>query len=175
MPIALFYGNYLYSDACFGILAIPLCLSLFYSICVFKDRETAKSHKLLLSAGLVSLLCVAVLNLSMGGVIFRYSADLTAIAVPMSLFLLFGLYERIAGIEHSLAVLPFAEAESTDKAEMPHIPLSPRESTAYTLCTLLLLVSFAVCALVTVSRNPNLAAMSAEAFGRLFNFFVFWR
>ena len=173
------YGNYLYSDACFGILAIPLCLSLFYSICVFKDRETAKAHKLLLSAGLVSLLCVAVLNLSMGGVIFRYSADLTAIAVPMSLFLLFGLYERIAGIEHAEEPLLCAEAENADgteaKAEKPHVLLSARESTAYTLCTLLLLASLAVCALVTVSRNPNLTAMSAEAFGRLFNFFVFWR
>ena len=170
------YGNYLYSDVCFGVLAIPLCLALFYGICVFKDREVRKSSKLLLSAGLFSLLCVAALNLSMGGVIFRYSADLTAIAVPMSLFLLFGFYERVAGIEHNGETLLCAEAEKGGtEIRSAQIPRSSRESTAYTVCTLLLLATFAVCALVTISRNANLTVMPAELFGRIFNFLVFWR
>ena len=174
------YGNYLYSDVCFGVLAIPLCLSLFYSVCVFKDRAAKKSHKLLLWSGLLSLLCVAVLNFSMGGVMFRYSADLTAIAVPMSLFLLFGFYERMSEGEStpSCALYENNDTERERVHGTENIALikeSPRESIAYTLCMLLLFATLAVCASVTVSINPNLARMSGEGFYRLFDFFVFWR
>ena len=138
------------------MLAIPLCFSLFYSISVFKDSAVSRANKILLSSALASILCVSVLNFSMGGVIFRYSADITAIAIPLSLFLLFSFYTRLSETENG----------GTKSAS---------ESIAYTLCMLLLFATFAVCALVTISRNPNLSAMSSEGFCRLFNFFVFWR
>ena len=173
------YGNYLYSDVCFGVLAIPLCLSLFYSICVFKDRATKKLHKALLLSGLFSLLCVAVLNFSMGGVMFRYTADLTPIAVPMSLFLLFGFYERMSECESTPSCVLCESDERLKTASCEEnaalIKESPQESVAYNLCVLLLLATLAVCAAVTVSINSNLARMSSDGFSKLFNFFVFWR
>lgn len=173
------YGNYLYSDVCFGVLAIPLCLSLFYSICVFKDRATKKSHKALLLSGIFSLLCVAVLNFSMGGVMFRYTADLTPIAVPMSLFLLFGFYERMSECESTPSCVLCESDEGLEIASCEEnaalIKESPQESVAYTLSVLLLLATLAVCAAVTVSINSNLARMSSDGFSKLFNFFVFWR
>lgn len=80
-----------YSDASFGLFAIPLMLALFGGIVVLVRKKVPLYHKILFASSAVGLFVVALLNYSIGGVIFRYSCDLTLFAAMMSVFVIFEL------------------------------------------------------------------------------------
>lgn len=74
------YGRYVYVDSGLGIFATPFMLVLLLSPVVFKKKSVSRNKKLLFGAALLSLPLTAFLNFCLGGVIFRYTADLSLLA-----------------------------------------------------------------------------------------------
>ena len=86
------YGRSLYIDSNFGIFAIPFMLSLFLSPVIFRSKTTSRNGKIMLSAMPLSLFVTAYLDMCMGGVIFRYTADLLPAAAVLSAAVIFEAY-----------------------------------------------------------------------------------
>ena len=74
------YGRYVYVDSGLGIFAAPFMLMLLLSPVVFKKKSIGTNKKILFGAALFSLPLTAFLNFCLGGVIFRYTADLSLLA-----------------------------------------------------------------------------------------------
>lgn len=85
------YGHYVYVDTGLGLLAIPMMWSLFGSVGVFLSKKSRREDKILLGSLLVGLLAVAFFDFCLGGVIFRYTCDLTLLAAFAAMALLFSL------------------------------------------------------------------------------------
>lgn len=89
------YGHFVYIDANFGLFTIPLTLSLFLSpIIIFLTKEPLY-RKVIILCSLMGLILIAWINFCMGGVIFRYTADLTIIASFFSLIIIILLYDMV--------------------------------------------------------------------------------
>lgn len=73
-------GRYVYVDNGLGIFAMPFMLLLLLSPVVFKKKSISRSRKILFAAALASLPVTAFLNFCLGGVIFRYTADISLVA-----------------------------------------------------------------------------------------------
>lgn len=78
------YGKLIYTDSNFGIFAFPFMLSLLLSPVLLKSKKVSASGKALLSAALASLAATALLDFCLGGVIFRYTADISLVAAFVS-------------------------------------------------------------------------------------------
>lgn len=78
------YGKQVYIDSNFGIFAMPFMLSLLLSPVLFKSKKIPVGGKIMLASSLLALLTTAYLNFSYGGVIFRYTADITVLAAFVS-------------------------------------------------------------------------------------------
>lgn len=78
------YGKQVYIDSNIGIFALPFMLSLLLSPVLFKSRKISGRGKTMLAFSLVSLFVTAYLNFSYGGVIFRYTADISVLAAFVS-------------------------------------------------------------------------------------------
>ncbi len=93
------YGTYVYVDTGMGLFAIPLMLSLFLAFPTLRSKKKTPFAKSLLLCLLCGFFFVAFMNFCLGGVIFRYTADLTMLASVLSVILLFSFHEQTA--EHS--------------------------------------------------------------------------
>lgn len=89
------YGRSLYIDSNFGILALPFMLSLLLSPVIFRSKSAPRENRIMLSVLLISLGVTAYADMCMGGVIFRYTADLLPAAAFLSAAILLEVY-RIA-------------------------------------------------------------------------------
>lgn len=78
------YGKNMYTDSNFGIFAFPFMLSLLLSPVLLKSKKISGNGKAMLSASIVSLLLTAFLDFCMGGVIFRYTTDISLVAAFVS-------------------------------------------------------------------------------------------
>ncbi len=78
------YGKQVYIDSNFGIFAMPFMLSLLLSFAFFKSKKITGAGKALLASSLLAIILTAYINFSYGGVIFRYTADLTVFAAFVS-------------------------------------------------------------------------------------------
>lgn len=78
------YGKQVYIDSNFGIFAMPFMLSLLLSPVLFKSKKISGAGKIVLASSLFAMLLTAYLNFSYGGVIFRYTADITVLAAFVS-------------------------------------------------------------------------------------------
>lgn len=74
------YGSLTYVDSGLGIFAMPFMLMLFASAAIFKSKRLCKGRKALLATALASLVVTAFFDFCMGGVIFRYTADISLYA-----------------------------------------------------------------------------------------------
>lgn len=158
------YGHYVYIDANFGLFSLPLFCSLLLSPAVLFLKNRTRYEKSLLLSLSIGLLTVALLDFSLGGVIFRYVADLTVPAALASVFLCFALY-------------------SENRPDAVHIPLcdsatyatvSDRYTKKRALTVALLLfflLSCAVSLLLSLSYNANLTKYATEIFISLKNLF----
>ena len=77
-------GKQMYIDSNFGIFAFPFMLGLIFSPVLIKSKKISARGKIMLLSSLAALLITAYLNFSFGGVIFRYTADLTVLAAFVS-------------------------------------------------------------------------------------------
>lgn len=165
-----YVGKFIYTEWSFGILAIPLSLALLYGVYLLFAKRTGGSVRALLACGLSSLIIISLVNFSLGGVMFRYSADLTAISSPMALILLISLCDI------DTRTMPATKLPNANFSLQTTVKkLLNRRTAACTFSVLLLLWSLTVTFAITVSANPNLSDVPSGIYNSLYSFFVFWR
>ena len=156
------YGHFVYIDAGLGLFSLPIfCALLLAPVARFMKKRTAYEKALLVSL-LIGLVVLALLNFSLGGAIFRYTADLTVLGAIGAVAFLFAIYTTVAG---------------TDKRSESHrhetVAPVPRERLAYSAIVIFLLISIAVALLLSISYNANLTKYSANLFTSILRFFTF--
>ncbi len=82
------YGRFIYVDSNFGIFAVPFMISLLLSVMIFGSKRYSRQGKALLASGIASLFITAFANYCLGGVIFRYTADISLVAAFLSAVIL---------------------------------------------------------------------------------------
>ena len=142
------YGGYLYVDTGMGLFAIPLMIGLIALLFVFTSKKQTRFIKVLTASVLVGSLVTVWINMCLGGVIFRYTSDVT---LPLS-------------IAATLALFSFCEraSESTDAG----IGAAARGAT-----TVLMLVSCFVMLCLALSYNGNLMDYDSAHFVAIMRFF----
>ena len=141
------YGHYVYVDTGMGLLSIPLMWSLFGSAFVLANKKRSLAHKVALASLVVGAVAVAWFDFCLGGVIFRYTCDLTLLLSFASLAVIFSISEN--GTEHG-------------SAGAVNISLS-----------MLLILSLLVSVSLSMSLNNNLTAYSPEAYVAFKELFIF--
>lgn len=145
------YGKAVYIDSSFGIFALPFMLSLLLAPVLYKSKKISKNGKIMLAISLLSLVITAFLDFCLGGVIFRYTSD---ISLPAALISAVILLEAVSiwQKEHSARAAKLAKK-----------------------CTLAL-VGITVCISLSASLmiNGNLTAYSPDFYVAARDFFVFW-
>ena len=89
------YGHYVYVDTGMGLFSIPLMWGLLGSVGIFANKKRSLFSKLLLAALLVGAVVVALFDFCLGGVIFRYTCDLTLLCAFGAMAVVFALYEDL--------------------------------------------------------------------------------
>ncbi len=145
------YGRSMYIDSNFGIFALPFSLSLFLSSVLFKSNKISKEGKILLAVSLAALPITAFADFCLGGVIFRYTADILLFAAFLSAVIL---------IEFS--------ALMSEKYGGSFGHTVRKCVVALTAVTVIISVA------VSVSLNVNLAVYSPDVYLSIKDFFVFW-
>lgn len=145
------YGRALYIDSSFGLFAVPLMLSLLLSPVILKNKSVSKKGKILLAVSLVSLFITAFADFCLGGVIFRYTADILLFAAFLSAVILLEICP-LMGEKYGAG---FAKA---------------LKKGAVMLTAATVIISFAV----SVSINSNLVSWDPDVHLSVSDFFVFW-
>lgn len=145
------FGRNVYTDSNFGIFAFPFMLSLLLSPVIFKSRQITRNGKALLAAALGSFVITAFADFCMGGVIFRYTADITLLAAFVSAVIL-------------LEICALVQKNHT--AEVSGIA----EKSVAVLTGSNVLVS----SLASIMLNGNLAVYDPDIYIAIKEFFVFW-
>lgn len=104
------YGHYVYVDTGMGLFSIPLTWALLASVGIFASKKRSTEGKVTLASVLVGLVVLALLDFGLGGVIFRYTCDLTLIASFASMAIVYALCENVmdSGIESACRVANIA-------------------------------------------------------------------
>ncbi len=145
------YGKQVYIDSNFGIFAMPFMLSLLLSPVIFKSKKIPSCGKIMLASSLVAILVTAYLNFCYGGVIFRYTADLTVVAAFVS----------AAIISEICLILQRDYHDYVSRAVK-------KGACALTFSTA------AVSSLAAVMVNGNLVSFYPDVHMAIRDFFVFW-
>lgn len=74
------YGRYFYVDSGIGIFAMPFMLSLLLFPVVLKKKTIGKNRKIIFASALVAIPITAFINCCLGGIIFRYTSDISLLA-----------------------------------------------------------------------------------------------
>lgn len=145
------YGKLAYIDSNFGIFAMPFMLAILLSPVLFKTKKTTVCGKIMLAFSLIAILATAYLDFCYGGVIFRYTADLTVAAAFVS-----------AAIISEICLIIQRDYQD-------------RVSRAAKKCACALTASTVViCSLAAVMVNKNLVQFNPEIHMAIRDFFVFW-
>ncbi len=140
------YGRFVYVDSNFGIFAIPFMLSLFLSPFVLKSKKVSRNTKILLVSGIASLFITAFVNYCLGGVIFRYTADISLIAAFISAVILLEISVIINDLNYA----------------------SVFKKTTVAFCAVSVIVSLAA----SIQLNGNLVSYEPDIYVALKDFFV---
>lgn len=145
------YGKQVYIDSNFGVFAMPFMLSLFLSPVIFKSKKISACGKTMLASSLIAIFATAYLNFCYGGVIFRYTADLTVVAAFVSAVI----------ISEICLVLQRDYHDYVSRAAKKGV------------CALTALTA-AVCSFAAVMINGNLVSFYPDVHMAIRDFFVFW-
>lgn len=145
------YGKSVYIDSSFGIFAVPFMWLLFLCPLVFIDKNTRAAEKTLLGVLLAALAATAFADFCLGGVIFRYTADIAPAASIGCAFIAMSVC-AIAGEKNS-----------------PHLESALKKGVA-----VISLLTVAVISAVGISLNGNLVRYAPDVYASLKYFFVFW-
>lgn len=143
------YGRYAYIDANYGIFALPFNLFILMSGFILKSKKVAGESKILLSSGIAAMIITAFANFCLGGVIFRYTSDISVAAAFLS---------AVVILEICTYIQKNSSAEISRAFKIGTVAVA-----AVTACLVL-----AAC----IQINGNLRAYSPEIYEGLKNFFV---
>ncbi len=143
------YGRFVYVDSNFGIFAYPFNLALLMSIFIFGSKKASKEGKTLLASGIIALFVTAFANFCLGGVIFRYTSDISLAAAFLSAVVLMEICTCVQ--------------QSESKAFS-----SALKGSAVALAAVTAVVSLASC----IQLNGNLVAYDPDIYNTLRNFFI---
>ena len=146
------YGRYVYVDSGLGIFAFPFNLLLLACPFVFRSKRLQARKKIVYGAALASLFVTAFADFCLGGVIFRYTADISLLAAILA----------------AVTVIEVSEY-AWDKlgeggAKMFKYGIS-----------ILAAATFFVAAVSTLTQNANLSDCSEQLYGAIENITVFWK
>lgn len=145
------YGRALYIDSSFGLFAVPFMLSLLLSPVILKNKNVSKHGKILLSISIVSLFVTAFADFCLGGVIFRYTADILLFAAFLSAIILLEICP-LMGEKYGVGF-----------------------ATALKKCSVALAaVTVIISAAVSAGVNINLVSWDPDVHLAVRDFFVFW-
>ncbi len=143
------YGRYVYVDVNCGVFALPFNLLLLLSGFVFMSKKASKNSKILLSSGIAAMFVTAFANFCLGGVIFRYTSDISLAAALLSAVVILEICTDI---------------QNNNSAEISRaVKIGVTVLTAVTVC-----ISLASC----VQLNGNIRAYSPDIYEGLKNFFI---
>lgn len=145
------YGRFVYVDSNFGIFAFPFTLALFLSVFVFASKKASKEGKVLLASGIAALFVTAFANFCLGGVIFRYTSDISLAAAFISAVIL-------------MEICTTVQQNESKKVS------SAIKGGAVALTAVTAVISLATC----IQLNGNLVAYDPDIYDALKNFFVIW-
>ncbi len=145
------YGKQVYIDSNFGIFAMPFMLSLLFCFVLFKSKKISRGGKIMLASSLAAMFATAYLNFCYGGVIFRYTADLTVLAA----------FTAVAVISEICLIL--------QRDYHGYVSCAAKKG----VCGLTALTA-AVTVLASVMLNGNLASFYPAVHTAIRDFFVFW-
>ncbi len=145
------FGRNVYTDSGFGIFAFPFMLSLLLSPVLFKSKQITRNGKTLLTVSLAAFVITAFFNFCMGGVIFRYTADITLLAAFVSAVILLEICRL---------------AEKNYAADISRIV---KKSVILLTLSTVLISLFA-----SLMLNGNLAVYDPDIYIAIKEFFVFW-
>lgn len=139
------YGGFMYTDPNFGLFAIPLMLGVFLSVYIFKSKDKTLFAKMLCASIVIGALFVSLLNFELGGVIFRYTCDITLTGSLLSILSMMSLNEGLEGSKGHTTVLAIEK--------------------------MLMIASIFVCFNVFFSYLYSFARYDAQIFGIIYNLF----
>lgn len=134
------YGHYSYIDTGMGLLSNPMMWMLFGSVILFLNKDRRTSHKIALGSVIFGGVVVALFNFCLGGVIFRYTCDLTLLYAFAAMAVMFFVHEDMEKGKDVLA----------------------RRSLV--TCSALAVAAIFVCLSLAMSLNGNLTAYPIEAY-----------
>ena len=143
------YGRFVYVDSNFGIFALPFNLALLMSIFIFRSKKASKEGKALLASGIAALFVTAFAKFCLGGVIFRYTSDISLAAAFLSAVIL-------------MEICTSAQQNESKKVS------SALKGAAAALAAVTVVVSLASC----VQLNGNLVDYDPDIYNALRNIFV---
>ncbi len=146
------YGRYVYVDSGLGIFAFPFNLLLLACPFVFRSKRLQARKKIVYGVALASLFVTAFADFCLGGVIFRYMADISLLAAILA----------------AVTVIEVSEY-AWDKlgeggAKMFKYGVS-----------ILAAATFFVAAASTLTQNANLSDCSEQIYSAIKNITVFWK
>jgi hypothetical protein len=133
----------------YGIFAFPFNLFILLSIFILKSKKASKESKILLFSGIAAIVITAFANFCLGGVIFRYTSDISVAAALLS---------AVVILEICTYIQKNSSAEISRAFKSCVLAV-----TAITVC-----ISLATC----IQINGNIRAYSPEIYEGLKNFFV---
>lgn len=74
------YGRYFYVDAGIGIFAMPFMLALLLCPLILKKKSLSKEKRIIFAVALAAIPITAFIDCCLGGVIFRYTSDISLLA-----------------------------------------------------------------------------------------------
>ncbi len=145
------YGKQVYIDSNFGLFAVPFMISLLLSPVLFRSKKISLGGKTMLAASLAALIITAYLNFSYGGVIFRYTADLTVLAA----------FTAAAVISEICLIL--------QRDYHDYVSRTAKKAVCILTASTAAVVSF-----VSVMHNGNFVSFYPDVHMAIRDFFVFW-
>ncbi len=143
------YGRYVYVDVNCGVFALPFNLSILLSGFIIKNKKVSKESKILLVSGIVAMFITAFANFCLGGVIFRYTSDISLAAALLSAVVVLEICTYI---------------QNNSSAEISRaVKIGVLAVVAVTIC-----ISLASC----VQLNGNIRAYSPDIYEGLKNFYI---
>lgn len=144
------YGHYSYIDTGMGLLTNPMMWTLFGSVAIFANKKRRLSQKVILGAVILGSVIVALFDFCLGGVIFRYTCDITLMLAFAAMAIMFWIHEDME--------------ESGE--------LAAKQSRMVFL--LITAAAVLVCFILSTSLNVNLTAYPVKLFVKFKEFFTFF-
>lgn len=145
------YGRYVYIDVNFGIMVYPLMLALLFVPRLLKNKKLSPEGKILLSVSVLSLFFTAFINFCLGGVIFRYTADISLFAAFISAAIM-------------------GELCGATEENYGGVITKTTKKTVFAACAITVIIGFLSMFIMT----GNLITYSPDVYEAAEEFFVFW-